>query len=126
MGHRIHPSGSMVSAIIAAGGWDCPYNPLQRSAESSRPHAGQTPSFQRSRVLTLLEGFSGLQASLPRELLLCFPWRFCLSRYQHSSGQGAGDRKSRRNPQNDAIAGNKCFVNRLARQRVICFGGSKS
>jgi hypothetical protein len=54
---------------------------------------------------------------------LCFPWRFCVGRYQHGSGQGTGDRKSRRNPQNDAIASNKSFVDRLARQRVICFGG---
>ena len=47
------------------------------------------------------------------------------SPYQQGSAQGTGERKSRRNPQHNAIAVNKSFIDRLARERVVCFGGGK-
>ena len=58
--------------------------------------------------------------------LSCSPRRVRFSPYQQGSTKGTGDRESRRNPQHNAIACNKSVIDRLARERVICFGSGNS
>jgi hypothetical protein len=51
--------------------------------------------------------------------------RFRFSPYQQGCAQGTGEGESGGNPQHQAIASDKSFVDRLAHERVVRFGCGK-